>query len=654
MTILPNRRFAIPFLTILAIIGLNLTLVREAVRISELDVEELVTYVPDDTFFYLTIVKNAHQEGRISFDGESSTTGFHYLHFAILFVLYPFFSSPDVFVVAASTISGVFFALGLMLFLTLFDGKGKTVGQIVFLLILLNSELIHIVLGGLEIGVTVFALGLHLFAVKCFVCAERKHARWPGVAIFATSILCLLARTDLAFILFLFCFYPLVCRPPQLRFAVNLSFALAVAELIHIGITYSLSGELTQDSAAVKMLMRDVSEENEVPYWSLSSFLDLPGLMDGKFNLSTATRIWFAIFEGVLFSFLFVLAAKARRFPPEHTWFPIFLLSGTFALGAAYQTLVVHVQVWYLVIPALAVSFAVAFLIQQLVTLVCKHPKGFYWVFGMSTVGVGLIIYLPAQRSEQISWPWQKAMYHQASVLRDLVNRREITGKVGSWNPGILSYYSDVNVVDLTGLANTDFRKAVATRKRGEVASVALRKGVNYFFDWESAFQERIVQLLWGEEYLLGMNFLPVRTFRAVPGFGTPKFILARYSDATRNLNLQAESPNLVGSWKIYTHKEGYQHDFVMSAKKGDYLRLRTSEPFSVRYFVHDWSGMVGVEIDGLVVETLDLYSANPGTRIHFISGDHSVHQYKFIVLGRKNSRSHSTQVWLDAVVFRK
>jgi hypothetical protein len=92
---------------------------------------------------------------------------------------------------------------------------------------------------------------------------------------------------------------------------------------------------------------------------------------------------------------------------------------------------------------------------------------------------VPVFLFLSFRSQTNAVFPWQENMKYAGEQLRQLPP----AVIVGSWNAGIVSFFSGRSVVNLDGLVNDDAAKALI---RGEIASYVKERRLNYIVDFPS------------------------------------------------------------------------------------------------------------------------------------------------------------------------
>ncbi len=478
---------------------------------------DLMGSVADDAFYYFQIAENVHTHGIVSFDGTTPTTGFHYLYLVLLLAIRPFVTSPDAFVVAGIGIGAIGYAIGVSIFYALLVAEGRIRAALGLLALLLVSGLHAYALIGLETGLVVMSLGAYLAILRWALGRPREITISAFVALLLASLACVTSRSDTALVLAPLLLVPFLAPVRKPGVALLQTAALGLASICVVGITYSITAMPSQDSGAVKMALRRFADLRGEPYWSLSAFdhLLLVGL-DGLLPLSmlAVAAVWLAFRADRCSSFV------SRTIPG--------LCASYAGLAFAYDRLLVDVQVWSLVIPTLIVTFLVAFTLDELINQLpnVRRPKR------LEAVGWGLVLLVMAQwqldKPALEQWPYQRSMREQALQLESMMRQDGATGRVGSWNSGILGYYSGARVVNLDGLANVEIRRAIETGRPGSVREVAARLGVTHIFDWSFAFESRRQDWYWGHGFLFH-QLETVSSAEVSPAWGPePRFRLAR------------------------------------------------------------------------------------------------------------------------------
>lgn len=187
-----------------------------------------------DAYYYFTIARNLSEGAGFTFDGVSTTTGFHPLWLGILTVIHSIFTGIASFQVAVYVFSAIIFVSGHLLLTKVADKLGISlygfilVSSVVFLINLNYFQF------GLENTLLFFLLSLFLWI---------QSQNWQNRLLFSAanvSVLLLIyfARLDSVFIVALISAWIFISEWRSGRFvaAISIPFALAVGIFVHLAI----------------------------------------------------------------------------------------------------------------------------------------------------------------------------------------------------------------------------------------------------------------------------------------------------------------------------------------------------------------------------------------------------------------------------------
>jgi hypothetical protein len=429
----------------------------------------LINSIPDDAFYYLQIAATRATEGRFSFDGISTTSGFHLLFGYVLAAFYavaPTISFRAIWLLTSLGACVLFAIAAQQLSEALRDDLASPRTRVitetaVFLAFaapigaMLSTCLMEGVLALPVIACTyatllesrrrVRALWLYLLLGAAGVFARTDYIVLPAAWV-AVAVILYGGRHHRAILPPLFCLLG--------------SIVAECATLLH---NLVLTGHATQMSAAIKFHWSQVAGHSFVPGMMTLARTLLPA---GLFELGGRWTLIVGI------SVLFLLGARTafqHRATAPSEWrarLQVTLRNRASIDGRAIATLVVPfvllgymlayrqnsaaMQLWY------GVNFIVplAVILTVLGTAIDARLGGWSTavLFGVYTVSaVGGLIWQP--------WKNGTENYVAALALRDL----PITAPIGAWNAGTLKYFSRRNVINLDGLIDDEAARDVLT-----------------------------------------------------------------------------------------------------------------------------------------------------------------------------------------------
>lgn len=403
-----------------------------------------IAVVPDDTFYYVQLAKNYVTTGNWSFDGQALATGFHplYAYFLVfLYTLSPTLSWSSMYLIVglcAATCIALAAYWTLKSSYLLFGSQGFLWSIIPFFTfsVLTQSNMM------MESWLVIFMLALGFYR---FI-STRKCTKKEQAILMTLGLLGSMSRSDFGLfpgLLFVVClFSSKLCQNEEIKRSFSWLFGAILGIIILSGHTYYISGHLTQASAETKLYWSSLlGHDIQVPWRFLKSIV----IPQGKiFDPSFRFKIIFTLITLVGIYFW-------RKSPPKHT------LSCAIALTACltvlgytiiYRYNCAALQIWYTAnyVTPLCIIFS-AFgallgsipLLKKMTTLIAVAMLSVYLNTALKTLLDTL-------------WIHQAGMMYAGLSLKEM----KIKNKIGAWNSGIISYFSELPVINLDGLVNDD------------------------------------------------------------------------------------------------------------------------------------------------------------------------------------------------------
>lgn len=459
-------------------------------------VATLVQHIPDDAFYYLVPARNFAGYGRWTFDGVEPATGFHLLWgyvLASLFAFVPQISLHGI-VLVCGLLQVCCLALGAYLLtrsgVRLFGrGAGLGVGA-VFL-----SSVVLVQGGWLMESAAVIAIGAVVVDRLCRpACADGPI---PLASYLLIGWLLELARSDaglLAFALLVMHVvlwqYKAVDRSmPKAATLVFIGAVLGIGTtLLH---THLVSGVWVQASARQKLYWSSVSAKPPlqtiadeplavlqplryaIPGYGHplpAPFLHRPNLFRRFYKAGT----WFTRATLFLVAIGILAGFRKRSMPARASVLTLFLLVVAYCAFYRHDA---AVQDWY-----------VSNFVAPMAMLTAASVAWFYRRHPTAVAGFVLVLVVPGLTYSFITnYPWQECMYRGGLYLND----QSTPGLVGSFNSGILGFFSKRPVTNLDGLVND---RLFPSSSRGDLAGYMARRHVTTIFDFSIMLESPVMQ----------------------------------------------------------------------------------------------------------------------------------------------------------------
>lgn len=423
--------------------------------------------IPDDAFYYFVISRNTALGRGISFDGINPTNGIHPLWMVLLVPVFALLEGAAS--VRAPLLIGALFDVvaGLLIYLVLRNSLRRAgliavpVAFVVFSMWMFSPFAIRQSLNGLETS-----LNLLLLTTVIFLMMRLKVANLSSVIVVSAIWgLVLLSRTDtilfwIPAIAFIF------LRAPKKNLKPIVVSVFTTLLVLSPWIIWNLlTFDTVVQSSAVAMpqfiranWLAETGQE-ATPFRILSHIKSLIWL-DFRRLLTFSGLAPRAIIVVVALCILILLTTKKAA----HSVLSLlqknaYLLVGLAAWFIVHDGIRWMTRDWYFVVPVLIVWLSVAFLVAGAFTV--------FRIRGWTSAGVLFAALLIFQVSApavamwnqlvptlgRTPWPWQARMLEGANWIRESLPEDAF---VGSWNAGILGFYSERVVTNLDGVVNNE------------------------------------------------------------------------------------------------------------------------------------------------------------------------------------------------------
>ncbi|MCL2776398.1 MAG: hypothetical protein FWD73_00230 [Polyangiaceae bacterium] len=437
------------------------------VQFARMPVDEQVTFVPDDGFYYLNLGANRAAIGAWSFDnGISTTTGFHLLHAHVAALLAPLFSIEQthrLLVVHTFLAYALTAAAAWMLGTLASDRFGEGA---------LPGVLVVCTTGAALSCPRMLMEWPYVFALYAAFLSSVSRGNWKRA--WMCAFLLPIARTDavVPVVLTLAVFLIASWRQDRSWRLARPAVIGTVASVAGVGVVsafvYLHSGFFVQANARMKA------------HWSASGVA--PGRILGVVTRAFAPAFWqietprtWAIALFLSLVVVGVVLARWLRRPSERA--PALgidarhlLVASLIALGGItviYMQKVSAVMPWYCIyamVPAALCAGAAS-------CRVCRG-RGLAVGFGVAVAVIALALWM----TRIPIWPHQSRAVAGGAWLR--AHPEFAPG--AAWNAGIAGYFSGSRIVNIDGLVNDDIHPYIFA---GRVDCYLVEKGINVIVD---------------------------------------------------------------------------------------------------------------------------------------------------------------------------
>jgi hypothetical protein len=460
--------------------------------------EALIGVIPDDGFYYLQMARHRVADGFWTFDGTNPATGFHILYGYLLYLVFSIAPGLDWKILFLLVGSAAAISIGTAAFLVarvVRANFGNAVAPVAIAPFLGTAALVQ------STSMMESWLVLLLSALTVWMVARDRDEHSAGVALtaFAIGLLGSLARIDygmLPGVLFVAC---LLFRGQLKKATLECSLLVLAGAVAGVAVTllhtYLVSGQLSQASAQVKLHWSAVTGHALSAPISLLRFIVLP---TGKLLPELARSIVFgAVAAAIVYAA--ILAYRKREPGARNLGFVLFL--GCLVTVAAYVMFYRHnsqsLQRWYsanFLVP-IAICFAATF--RYMLAVYARWPATItccaYLAIGVASVA-------------SVPWPYQLGLMRAGVHLKD----SGIEGPVGAWNAGIISYFSEKNIINIDGLTNDG---AFPYIRSNSLMSYIKEHDIQYLLDYQVMLTDGTLRRRGGyDESRADQCIVPLRT----------------------------------------------------------------------------------------------------------------------------------------------
>lgn len=473
----------------------------------------------EDFFYYLKVAENIVLGQGSSLDGEATTNGFHPL-WMLAIILIQAITNPDLAVhITLSLAALLHLGQVYLLFYILEQSANKVIAHFAAIFYLFNYRIIACNLCGLETPlVAFFILGIIYFLIKYHHLTTStswaiKLGIFLGFAILSRFDILMLIGIILAWILIDSRFGKYYQQRISTAFIVGIFSGLILLPWFIWSVINSAT-LLPNSNAALKVWafsginLQQVGVDSVLSLlirkifttaWWLSDTANLLGLW--PIVLPTAYKSWPALLVFIVF-IIIAWGLWLIRSSQYTTFRSVLLVYAT--AHFSYYSLFANAQVRYLIPFVIIIMVLAAMLIAELLQRintqkVKRMALFFYFVILTNSLLAGWFAWQQHQGATRTHIE-HADLYQTANWIRNHLPENII---IGSWNAGILSYYSQRTVVNLDGVMND---AAIEVLKQKKLSSYIEHRHISFLIDLESEinkFMNRFSgQVNWRKNYV--------------------------------------------------------------------------------------------------------------------------------------------------------
>lgn len=428
----------------------------------------LITAIPDDAFYYLQLARHRHEIGFWTFDGSSPATGFHLLYGYLLLFIYTAVPGLDwhyLFLIVGFAASSSIAISAYITSKTAETAFNKAVSLAAFAPFF-SEPIFAQATALMESWLVILVASFTVF----FICNNKPASTKYYFCLVFFGMMGTFARSDYGllpgvFFLSYATYSRLDIKLKVIFFKSLLLLSGAIIGVIILSVhNFYLSGELVQASAQIKR------------YWSLIEGDKISN------SLVLLSNIAFPFFnkKPFLYFLLFAIYPIARSF----IHFNNKNQQSKIILHASLLTIIGYIffykynsaglQNWYSanLITPVALGFS-----GLLFYTTKAHQKTLAIVLWLTFV----IFSIPSITTK--TWPHQSEMLNAGLYLKKYHGDE----KYASWNAGIISYFSNLPIVNIDGLTNDEI---VPYIKSNTMYDYIIKKHIKFIADYEIMFTE--------------------------------------------------------------------------------------------------------------------------------------------------------------------
>ena len=473
----------------------------------------------EDFFYYLKVAENIVMGQGASLDGETTTNGFHPL-WMLAIILIQAITNPELAVhITLSLAASLHLGQVYLLFCIVKQSANKVIAHFAAIFYLFNYRIIACNLCGLETPlVAFFILGIIYFLIKYHNLTTStswaiKLGILLGFAILSRFDILILIGIIVAWILIDSRFGIDYWRRISTAFIVGISSGIILLPWF-IWSAINSATLLPNSNAALKVWafsgfnLQQAGVENVLSLlikkmfttaWWLSDTANLFGLW--PIVLPTAYKNWPAFLVFIIFVTIFLGLWLMRS--SQYTTFRSVLL--VYAITHfSYYSLFANAQVRYLIPFAIIIIVLATMLIAELLRQVNTQKVKrmalfFYFVILINSLLAGWSAWQQHQGATRTHVEHAN-LYQTADWIRNHLPENAI---IGSWNAGILSYYSQRTVINLDGVMND---AVIEVLKQKKLSSYIEHRHISFLIDLETEIDKFMKkfsgQVNWRKNYV--------------------------------------------------------------------------------------------------------------------------------------------------------
>jgi hypothetical protein len=449
--------------------------------------------VSDDMFYYLTIARNMAEGHGATADGEHISNGFHFLYTLLLVPLAAISGDDnDLFIHLALSMLTVFSILSAwFLFRLLHSCCSEMSALFVSILWLCAPFPVLVALNGVEAPVYVFSIGLVSLAyVKLKTSGTDSLSPWLGLGLLAA--LSILARLDggiLAAIIALELFIFLRRRRQAVSFCAGALAGIApwfLWSYLRTGFILQVSGKAIRYQTHLIFSQRG----GGVTDWlrqAAAQFRMGIGTVAGISGINTTTFFILCIISIALFLGLALSGRDSTREWAGRVKHVLFLPVYGLVAFLLYACWLWYTQNWYFYSVFFSGCIVLGILLDFFVMRIFAAGRVCRAVFW----GILLVFTIASSIWMDMRWWrrglfwWQAEMYNASLWCR---TNLPPDARLGSFNSGIIGYYSGHHVINLDGVTNPDAYRAML---RGRSLSYIRHENIRYLVESERSLRFR-------------------------------------------------------------------------------------------------------------------------------------------------------------------